>query len=448
MEGRGAKATCREHALSVISVRMDKIAIVGAGPSGLSTAHHLRKKGYSDITIFESNARAGGKVYSYRHGTSVIEFGAIWSAYEYEIVKELAIATGVDLVAFEPKKFIVTGSEPEKPFEDFLAKKYGILTVLRDFVAMHGLVHAHRALIDGDLSKASVDLYASAESYFAARDLFALPKMLSVFLSASGYGYFDEVPALYVMKGMDMLLKMARRDFTSSHFSAMPFQTAALFVAPEGFQSIWSRLAETHRVRFETPVREIVRAGDKVAVTVDSGVELFDRVVFSANAKLVPLIVKDLDDEERRLFGKIETYPYVVTLFKAESLARNKAYFLNDNIDSSKRGHVLGFGNRWLNENIYVAYQFATESQSRGELENLLRSDLAPFGATNIEVLKTERWDFFPHFKTKALQEGAYFQLDRIQGKGGLYFVGGLMGFETVEHAARHAKLLVNGAFQ
>ncbi len=36
-----------------------KIAVVGAGPAGLSCAHHLARLGY-DITIFESRAKAGG----------------------------------------------------------------------------------------------------------------------------------------------------------------------------------------------------------------------------------------------------------------------------------------------------------------------------------------------------------------------------------------------------
>jgi cation diffusion facilitator CzcD-associated flavoprotein CzcO len=32
--------------------RRPKVAIVGAGPAGLTTAHYLRKRGITDVTIF------------------------------------------------------------------------------------------------------------------------------------------------------------------------------------------------------------------------------------------------------------------------------------------------------------------------------------------------------------------------------------------------------------
>ncbi|MBW7926392.1 MAG: FAD-dependent oxidoreductase, partial [Burkholderiaceae bacterium] len=39
--------------------RSERIAIVGAGPSGLSAAYHLRRRGYA-VTVFESRPQAGG----------------------------------------------------------------------------------------------------------------------------------------------------------------------------------------------------------------------------------------------------------------------------------------------------------------------------------------------------------------------------------------------------
>jgi hypothetical protein len=39
------------------------IAIVGAGPSGLSAATRLLELGYDDVTIFEASQRVGGRVY-------------------------------------------------------------------------------------------------------------------------------------------------------------------------------------------------------------------------------------------------------------------------------------------------------------------------------------------------------------------------------------------------
>jgi monoamine oxidase len=38
-----------------------RIAVIGAGASGLTAAHTLRKKGYSNITVYEKDNRVGGK---------------------------------------------------------------------------------------------------------------------------------------------------------------------------------------------------------------------------------------------------------------------------------------------------------------------------------------------------------------------------------------------------
>ena len=40
--------------------RESRIAIVGAGPAGLSAGYFLKKKGYKNVTIFERLGRVGG----------------------------------------------------------------------------------------------------------------------------------------------------------------------------------------------------------------------------------------------------------------------------------------------------------------------------------------------------------------------------------------------------
>lgn len=85
----GSLAICRleryvgDHALAerlafapVQSTRRERIAIVGGGPSGLSAAFHLRRRGYA-VTVFESRPELGGLmrygIPSYRLARSVLD---------------------------------------------------------------------------------------------------------------------------------------------------------------------------------------------------------------------------------------------------------------------------------------------------------------------------------------------------------------------------------------
>ncbi len=67
------------HAPSAKVDYPNKIAIIGAGVSGLVTAYNLRKDGYDgDISLFEMNASSGGRLMSQKveNDDMVMEFGA------------------------------------------------------------------------------------------------------------------------------------------------------------------------------------------------------------------------------------------------------------------------------------------------------------------------------------------------------------------------------------
>jgi protoporphyrinogen oxidase len=54
-----------------------KIAIIGAGASGLTAAYYIIKLGYRDVTVFEKEDYVGGKVLSYKFEGKTYDLGAI-----------------------------------------------------------------------------------------------------------------------------------------------------------------------------------------------------------------------------------------------------------------------------------------------------------------------------------------------------------------------------------
>ena len=67
----------------------EKICIVGSGPSGMSAAWYLQKKGYTDITILERLDRVGGKCNTPKFDGKYYEMGAVIALPTY--YKSLAL---------------------------------------------------------------------------------------------------------------------------------------------------------------------------------------------------------------------------------------------------------------------------------------------------------------------------------------------------------------------
>jgi len=59
------------------------------------------------------------------------------------------------------------------------------------------------------------------------------------------------------------------------------------------------------------------------------------------------------------------------------------------------------------------------------------------------KVVAEAVFEYFPHFDAQGFREGLPQQLIAMQGRGGVYFTGALMNFETVELSAQHARHIV-----
>ena len=67
-----------------------RIAIIGAGPAGLTAAWRLKKRGYTSVRVFEKNDRVGGKCLTPTINGHNYELGAvIVGATTYRVVNEL-----------------------------------------------------------------------------------------------------------------------------------------------------------------------------------------------------------------------------------------------------------------------------------------------------------------------------------------------------------------------
>ena len=73
--------------------KTSRIAIVGAGPAGLSTAWFLSKRGYHNVTVLEKLGRVGGLCKSLTVDGMSFDLGANYVTWGYQ--ETLAIAKEV-----------------------------------------------------------------------------------------------------------------------------------------------------------------------------------------------------------------------------------------------------------------------------------------------------------------------------------------------------------------
>ena len=85
-----------------------KIAIIGAGISGLTAAHTLKKFGYNNVTIFESGAEAGGKIHTLEMDGHLYELGAIFVPDKADTISSLAKDYNVTLTKQLKKEIFLT----------------------------------------------------------------------------------------------------------------------------------------------------------------------------------------------------------------------------------------------------------------------------------------------------------------------------------------------------
>jgi len=206
-DGPAAKST--EEPLSFFPPRKSlRIAVVGAGPSGLSAADTLKSLGYQNVTVFEKNDRVGGKVYSYRSGGQVSELGAVFASPDYTKVLGLANKYGIPYEAYGAGQKIISDRGAQDP-QAFLTTRYSqaeLLAAVAKYAAVQALFVSNQA--DGFWLDVQSDLYMPFDQFAKKYEIEPITEVARSVMIGFGYGYYETAPALYYMKLLPWLLKI------------------------------------------------------------------------------------------------------------------------------------------------------------------------------------------------------------------------------------------------
>lgn len=433
------------------------VAIVGAGPAGLTAAEALRDLGYTSV-VFERRTEAGGQACSrvYRDGDRdvVYDVGSInpliTPALD-RLIKKYDITYGrghtaknsriVSVYSFNERRYYLDSTKPLLGFglTDVPAVLMDATKLVRELVRVRALGepgYSGREGVEGATD--------SFSSWWKSLDLGILDKSLGYMLSAVECG--GSQPALHTlpaMRGMKNLLQLMGPPTRYIDGRYKPFTNGA--------QSLWTAVAAEHTVRYGSRIERIARDATGVTVVVDGEQSTFRKLVVAVP---LPEIIDALDASaiEQELAGQVRYCPVYRGYLVARGMPTNRLIGFPDAFYESDTPFPLSTlvpedtvqGDAFLYSFVLPASFVNTDYQSQAE--ELLRQH---FGAEVLEwSSELAHWrTYAPHFSAEAAAAGAYTTLENEQGRHRTYYVGGLAGGDGHGNAAAYAHHTITTAF-
>ena len=447
----------------------ERIAIIGGGPAGLSAGMYLEKAGFENYVIFERNGWVGGKCHSPNYKGRRYEMGAIMGVPSYYAVHDVEEFCGVtheggpklnrnykDLQgnvidpfdASDPARVELVGEmrNQVKKFGELLATKYKGYDVNGHRGVAQGrydgdAVTPQREHIEGENENLK-DLALPFKEFCEKNGVPLVQQIWIGPFTSFGYGYFDEIPAAYVLKYLDFQ-------------TTMNFVKVNLWTWKEGTQSIWETLnaALKHPALLNSDITDVTRADGKVTITVNGRVEVFDKLIVTAPLQFFGQYA-DIRDDEKAHFDKIEFERYDTQAFltKPED-APEISYYIMENMVPERLGHLMVYYRRWADtiDQPYVTYTLRKhaggEELGYEETKKQVLDDLTVMGNPAEKVIDEGKRYYFPHVLTDDYAAGWYDEVEAMQGKYDTYYAGEVMSFGDMDETAEYSRELVERFF-
>ncbi|MCH3909063.1 MAG: FAD-dependent oxidoreductase [Bacilli bacterium] len=464
----------------------ERICIIGGGPAGVTAAMYLEKKGYKNYSIYEKADYVGGKCYSPTlvmgkdpNDKRTIEMGAIMGAKTYWAVHEAEEFAGIDHADGPKMSRIYRNKEgkeifPFEPMKNFSFKKLFYLIKLKKSVKKiadlmetkyKGYdVNGHRGVAEGKFDGLSKEVPNHMEHVEGTnpnlKDL-CLPftefckknhvePVMDIWVypfTSFGYGYFDEMPAAYVLKYLDITTTL---EFVNTRLWTWKNGTMSIF------QGVDKKLL--HPAILNTEVTNVERPeGGKIKVTIKdakgSHVEEFDKLIVTTPLDYFAKFA-DADAEEKELFSKIVHEKYVSMATRQEfGKGPEISSYIKENMTPETRGHLMVFYHRWndIPDQPIITYSLRNhkgdEDVSYEYTRKTTLDDMSKCGFPVKKVEIEQEWYYCPHINTEDYTAGWYDKLDKKQGNRNTYYAGEIICFGDMEETCEASKDLIGRFF-
>lgn len=446
--------------------KQDRIAIIGGGPAGLSLGMYLEEAGFTNYVIYEKSNEVGGKCCSPSYNGKNYELGALMGVPSYYAVHDVELFTGVThdgpKMSRQYKNYHGEIVDPfaKKPWWKKLynektlnqVKLLGklLLTKYKGYD-----VNGHRGVasgsFEGRLSTPTrpfvkgnnpflKDLALPFKDFCKLNHVPLVTRMWNAPFTAFGYGYFEDIPAAYVLKYLDFQ-------------TMMNFASCNLWTWEKGTQNLFKSLNEKllHPARLNSFIQSIERYDEQVLIKVNGQVEEFDYVIFASPLDHLASFV-DVSKEEKDLFSCIKSEAYDSLGVTLKDYPKT-SIFIEKNLDSKNVGHLMTYYLRYSEIPDSLVSTYALRSRrgnvllKEDECFNNVYSDLERLGNPLEKVIFKKTWYYFPHVSSIDYQKGWYQRMEALQGNNHTFYAGEVMSFGDMDEVVEYSRELVERFF-
>jgi protoporphyrinogen oxidase len=409
-----------------------RIAVLGAGATGITIARRLNELGYTKVTVLEKEKRIGGKCLTVDVDNRPYDMGAaIGAPYEYDHVTDLTARLGIETEPFNPKfrKFYDPESGMELKFQTYRQKLITAAQTMK-YLWLHKFIWKG---VDGlDIRNASPELYATWQTVMEKRRLREFSRATRRLRTAFGYGYDDEIPAVY---GINY--------FRPTLIKGTGLSRKGLYGWKGGTQQIWEKASKGLNIKTGIKISRIDRSSKKVTIHTDSTHQpmSFDRLVITFNPKQA-LKFLDATMSERMIYRLIKTIDYRTYLCKIQMPAwrdQPALAYLEKNMHRNATGRPMLSAKRHPDRDVAVFTVYGTGALLDEQVLERIGRDMQKIGGKLVELICCQHWDYFPHVDSQALKDGFYEKIDNLQGVRNTYVAGEILSFSNIARVMGNA---------
>lgn len=454
-----------------------RIAIIGAGPAGLSTAWYLFKNGFTNVTVLEKLGRVGGLCKSITVGGKSYDIGANYTTWAYK--ETLKIAREVGASTYEEKPYTsieLNSSETSYQFRKFkdavlynpyTKEKISLFTFVMAAIRYLGVRWRLSSIVDApdylDSIELHPDLCVPFKTWLEKNNLIALATLFSFPITIMGYGKLEDIATPYALRYMSL------RTFFPMVFGQLPFVSWFIGSWPRrftfGFQRLWERVAWRSDVRLNVNITSIVRNTDTITIDFEypeqdlnemktvKETQHYDYLFYAA--PLTPDVFKKLglmpNAMEAKISSRVQVNPYCMTTFWINNMHMPAP--IAPVLPIPENGIPWAVARQFQDNGINFTQFYTrptpgqTDDQVIAQVRKLVKLMHGEIEETDSRWHTFDKFTYFQHFTPEDIAAGIYNELANMQGKDRTFYVGGATDFELVEPIVQHSKYIVERYF-